>query len=421
MTQGFVNMIYLFSCGAMGISSDLDHDIDIDEVFKQAEAQGVWHIVFLAINKLYTDGEIKIEYDIFNKLKNQTIAAVAVNTRRMNLIHDVIKKLEAAGARPCVLKGEVLSLLYQNPDCRISGDTDILIDIKSKDNAAKVLAELGFDIKPLNPTSHHMVATHPVAGMVELHLRLYDELFEDVWFDNKILNEEERRSVKADDGSEFVTLGITDGLVFVSLHYIKHFLSGGVGIRQLMDVLLYMKEYFREIDWKRFNHLMEYLKYQKFINNSIGIGVKYLNFKQEDLPPFTCDKDIMDKILSDIELGGVFGKNEKGRSSFYLQYTMERYNRFKGEDYSRYIKKWWLPNLIRIIFPHIKVLALKYPYVKKSGLLYIVAWFHRMGKFIIASVKSRKPVYRYINIKKNYDEDAVIKKRMKLVRELDMI
>lgn len=420
MIQAFADMIYLFSCGSLGISPKLNHVIDIDEICQQAVTQGVWHTVFLAINNLYEDGSLNIEHEVFNDLKHQTMAAVAINIKRLFMIHKLIQKLEYSGIKCCVLKGEVLSYLYNNPNCRISGDTDILIEIDKKDKAIKILTQFGFNVKPLNATSHHIVATHPVAGMVELHLHLHDELFEDVWFDNKMLNQEEYRIIKC-DGEGIPTLGITDGLIFVALHYIKHFLSCGVGIRQLMDILLYMKNYYTEIDWKRFNDLMEHLKYQKFIDNSVGIGVKYLNFNTEYLPKVTCDDSIMAKILYDIENGGVFGKNEDDRVGFYMQYTKARFNRFKNEDYHAYIKRWWRPNLIRVIFPHIKNLTIKFPYVKKTPLLYPVAWLHRIINLFIGFVKKEKSMNRYINTGEGFMENDVVKKRMDLIRELDMI
>jgi len=421
MTQAFEDMLYLFSCGSMNIKPVIAHDIDIYEIYKQAKLQSVWHIVILALNSLHNNGDINIETKLFSDLKKQTLVAFATNIERNLVIHQLIQKFEDNGLKYCILKGEALSYLYSNPNCRISSDTDILLDFEHNDKAIEILIKFGFNVKPLNATSHHIVATHPIAGIVELHLHLYDELFEDVWFDNRILNEEEYIVIKTDNDKNIPTLGITDGLIFVALHYIKHFLSRGVGIRQLMDLLLYMKKYYNQIDWARFNSLMEHLKYQKFIYNSIGIGIEYLNFNKKSLPKCTYNEKIMIEILSDIENGGVFGQNEDERADFYMQYTKARFNTFKNEDYYAYTKKWRLPNLIRIIFPRIKNLMLEFEYVKKTPLLYPVAFFHRIVNFIINFAKYKKSLKSYINPGENFKENDIVKQRMNLIRELDMI
>ena len=204
----------------------------------------------------------------------------------------------------------------------------------------------------------------------------------------KISNEEPYRKIKTQDGFELITLGVTDGLIFITLHYIA-FLTRGVGIRQLMDILLYMKQYKNRIDWGRFNRLMEHLKYKKFMENSIGIGVKYMNFKEEDLPSFSADDSLMLAILSDIEKGGVFGKNESGRKGFYLTYTKARSNASKKGIYNVYVRKLRILNIMKVIFPRYTSLKQKYTYIDKHLLLYPIAWIHRFVLAIISLVRMK--------------------------------
>lgn len=112
-------------------------------------------------------------------------------------------------------------------------------------------------------------------------------------------------SIKTSQGIYITTLGINDGLIFITLHIITHFLIQGVGIRQLMDVLLYMSHYKNTIDWLRYNKLLEYLKYNRFMDNVVGIGVKHLGFAENELPKGEYNDSIMQNILLDMENGGV--------------------------------------------------------------------------------------------------------------------
>lgn len=421
LTQTFIDMIYLFSCGALGKAPLSEIAANIQDINKLAEKHDVLHIVYLAEKYLYDNKRLNMPSDAYCSLKYNTLNSVTRNIKRNYFMHKVINKFKDEGLNYCVLKGEVLSSLYAAPDFRISSDTDMYIDAKDTKQAISILKKLNFTVKKYKGTSHHIRANHPIGGLLELHLHLHDEIFEDVWFDHKMLNQEEFRTIKAEDGTSITTLGITDGLIFITLHYIKHFLSCGVGIRQLMDVLLYMKKYKDEINWDRFNELLHHLKYKKFVDNTIDIGIKYLHFIKGDLPLHECDENIMDKILTDIEKGGVFGKHDAGRSGFYLEYTKARFSRFKKEDYDAYVKKWWRPNVIKAIFPSVRSIAVKFPYVKKTTLLYPVAWIHRVIKLLTGIIKKEKSVYKYINPQKAVENNETIKKRMELIRELDMI
>jgi hypothetical protein len=418
MTQDFTDMIYLFSCGALGICPQLDHDINFDKIYRLACEQNVWDIVFLAVKKMYESGKLSITPELFSNLKGQTIAAVIANTNRLYLIHQMTDSFLQKGIRYCILKGETLSYLYNDHNCRISSDTDIFINKTDKETAIDVLEQHGYVVKPLNTMSNQIHAIHPIAGFIEVHLALYNEISADVWFDNKILITEDYRLIKCDDGKEIFALGINDGLVFLALHYIKHFLSRGVGIRQLMDLLLYVRKYKKDIDWERFNQLLEHLNYKKFFDNSIGIGVKYLNIKEEDMPEYRSDDSIIGRLLSDIESGGVFGGNEDSRIGFSYNYTKERFHRFKNEDYNTYIKRWNKPGLLNLIFPRTKQLAANFPYICKSPILYPVAWLHRIIRLFISLIRKEKSVKKYKNYIIRSDE---IDKRMELIKELDMI
>lgn len=42
-----------------------------------------------------------------------------------------------------------------------------------------------------------------------------------------------------------------DHLIFLLLHAFKHFISSGVGVRQLCDIALWMRRFGAQIDWQR--------------------------------------------------------------------------------------------------------------------------------------------------------------------------
>jgi hypothetical protein len=420
MNQVFLDTIYLFSCGARGVKPVLDHEIDVLKIHDTAVQQGIWDITFLAIKQLYDEGSYFVNGELIEKWHKELIIRIAKETQRSFQVYNIIKKLEDSGVNCCVLKGEIIADLYYNPDCRISTDTDILIDKAFEKKAVKIMGKNKFEVLTRSSASHHVRCFHPVAGLIELHVDLYDEIFEDIWFDNMINNKESCRRVTTSQGYEYTTLGITDGLIFITLHYIKHFLTCGVGIRQLMDVLLYMKKYKNEIDWDRLNGLLRHLKYYKFFSNAIGIGIEYLKFNKEELPEVEYDSDIMIKILDDVEEGGVYGKSNLQRRDFYKIYTEKRFEKIKNENYQKYMNKWKRSSSLKMIFPKAANLKVKFPYVTKSKLLLPVAWVHRLLRFVCDVFNRNKDVRHYIQCPAPQSNRA-LEKRMELIRELDMI
>ena len=417
MTQAFLDMLHLFSCAAHG-TRPKEKDYNLDEIFQQAARQGILPLVLVSVKRLYKDGARLVQGVALERHINNLRLLVLNNMQKSAIVYDAVKQLADSGIPYCILKGETLAELYSSPECRISGDTDVYVgdEILIK-KAIKILKGHGFEFGSKGSNLHHYHADHSIAGVLELHSGLYDELFIDVWFDKQTALTEPYRVVKTHSGSELPTLGITDGLVFLHLHFTKHFLVGGIGIRQLMDMLLYIKKHKNEIDYEKFSKIIKHLKYDKFFNNVMYIGVKHLGFAEEDLYPFAYDEAIASKVLSDIENGGNFGKDEEWRKGFYLIYNEQRFGRFKDEDYAKYMETWDRENTVKTFFLPRKNMERMYPYVAEYRFLLPVAWVHRAIGFAVKLVK------RLLRSGKNNDNMQVgeIKERMDLIKELDMI
>lgn len=421
MTKTFANMIHLFACAALGKQVSCDITADISEIIRYAYEQNVAAMVFTAMKPLYEKGCPTIDKTYYQQLRYYTLETGSKNIRRNQFMSNVFCQLQENKIDYIVLKGETISCLYNTPSLRISSDTDILIKKQDLKKIKKILTSLNFNIKPKNPTSHHIVAVHPIGGILELHMLLYDELFDDVWFDKYTKQQEPVMYITVSDGIQLPTLGVTDGLIFITLHCIKHFLSRGVGIKQVMDTLMYMHGYKDKIDWDRFWQLMIHLNYNNFVNHLIGIGKEYLMFSADDLPKCKYDMNLINDILTDIEKGGVFGYEEAERSGMYMRYTAKRYSRFKTGSFSKYIRAWRMKIIVNALFPHIHHMAEKYEYLKKWPILYPIAWFKRITLVLWRIFKSPSNIFKYKSVFADKVENDVFNKRMTLFKQLDMI
>lgn len=421
MTQDFRDMIYLFSCGARGIKPQPLCKYKVENIFQLAMSQNIWPTVFLAVKQLYDNHEIDLQKSLYEKWKLDIMQLTITNTQRNVAVYETIQYLEANGIKCCVLKGEAVARLYHTPICRVSTDSDILIDKNHEKEVQKLLKNYGYKVEYRPKKLHHINCYHPIAGHVEVHVSMYSETTDDIFLNRQVSYNEKHIQIKCENNYIIDTLGIMDGLVFLTIHFIKHFINKGAGIRQLMDLLLYMRYYKNEINWTQYNNLLKYLKYDKLINSLLDIGVNCLNFSADELPSFDCDRIVAGKVLSDIEEGGIFGHKVSERKEFYSIYLKERFGTFKTGNYIEYMNRYYSKNIVSLLFPNYKIMLQRYPYIQKSRLLLVVAWTHRWIELILNVVKRKKSIKQYLYYTEPNVSNETVKKRMELIRELDMI
>ena len=423
MTQNFKDMLHLFSCGALGLAPDFDHAIDLPGIYKLSSQQGIWCTVFLAIQKLYERENLTAD-DQYQFCRNLFFKQIAKTTKRREFMKQVIREFSDHQIQYCILKGETLAALYYSPICRISTDTDIFVKQEDSARADGLLKHIGFQKEVSADTSHHEVYTHPVGGIVELHQELFDEVHTDLWFNEKVTLTEQFQTVQIEQEFTIPALGMTDGLIFTALHAIQHFLFAGTGIKQVMDMLLYLRCYKDRIDLDRFQELMSYLKYERFIDYCIEIGTRYLGFSEHDFVRLTEEKteeSVLNEMLTDIETGGMFGQLEMERTGFSRVYNKERFSRFKNENYSKYMAQHHNVSFFKEIFPDKAVLYRDFPYSQRRPVLLPVAWFHRLGRFLISMRQKKRNVRQYMPFMDAEKGNEVTQRRMNLIRKLDMI
>jgi len=112
------------------------------------------------------------------------------------------------------------------------------------------------------------------------------------------------------------TLGITDTLVHLMVHAHHHLLTEGVGLRQLMDMALFLNNHYDELDLSLLHQHIIGIGHEKAFNAYMALLNKYLGLPKEKIP-FELDlQDYVyaDKIMDEVWRGGNFGhkNNLKG-------------------------------------------------------------------------------------------------------------
>lgn len=389
MTKSFEQLLYLFGAASLGREVVIDDEMNIEEIRRYAIEQGIWTVIFKELEK-YCD---------MSRYKNEFFSIVVKSMTKTEHNSLIIKRLEENGVECCLMKGIAVARLYHDPDCRVSSDTDILIDPADEKKSIKILSENGYTIEQRTANDHHYKAYHPVGGLLEVHVRLYGHITEEVIFNGMKFYSEPYCEIDI-NGNSYKTLGINDGLMYLTAHFIKHLINSGGGVRQMMDLLLYIEHYKDKIDFDKYYQILKQLRYEKLIKVVMSIGAKYFGLDYD-----IVEENLMSEILNDTEKGGVFGFSANDRSGFYSSYCKKRTSMSKIK-YNALMTLKGEGKFIHVFFPT-RQSMIKLGYNDK---FLFVAWLKRFYGILFGKRPSKVEARK-----------SGIEARMELMRRLDMI
>ena len=409
MDHNFIDVMYLNACGTKGLQPK-PGIYDFKEIYRISIEQGVWRTVFLAVRILYENNQIEIDDKDFDTLKRLYQSQVVREMQRYTYVHNLLGEFAINDIVGCILKGESLARYYAVPESRESADVDILIPKDREKESIRLLEKNGFKIQKREYGSHHFRAVHPVVGLLEIHTSMYGKKTDDICFNNSIAYKEAYEEFRGIDGTPLKTLGVTDTMIFLLMHFIKHFLSEGITVKHLNDILLYIEREYDKIHWNRIEEILKNLNFDILFLYLIDIGKKYMEF-----PDYPFDQDDTDidvnverQLLTDMYCGGQWGK-QADREGFYDLYLKKRFRRFRVGDYTKYQKTEKIKGGLTRIFPNRRFMSINYKYVEQYPFLLPFAWIHRMFHGISGAKEA------------NHVQKQELSERMKLMEKLDLI
>lgn len=344
----------------------------------------------------------------YQQLAFETMAIVAGQARRTEAFLFVYQELLKAEIHPIIMKGLVCRQIYGDYcDHRASGDEDILI-LKSEFEQTKVvLNKLGFvsectelaeerleDIQEISFYNagqglHIEVHINPIGCENAFHKKMND------YFKN-VFNESITINV---NGISVITMNATDHFLLLVLHAFKHFADTGLGIRQLLDILLFEQKFFSDINWNYIRRSLQQVRAERFFADVIAIGNRYLGFTLPSINKECCP----DELLLDLLDSGVFGKATKEHEAAGSLIRASINN--APRQFQR------LTAIINAIFPKKQWMLKAYPELHQSPWRLPICWVKRWGRFIAhnkangrnLATESMKISKRRIELLKKYD------------------
>ncbi len=347
MDEGNVQQILteLLYCAVneIGCDAELNEKLTpevLASVYQLAKAHALSHLVS---GYLFTAG-IKTEPILAEELGRQEMLAVYTMERQKYSFGQICEAFEHEKIPYLPLKGSVLRPYYPDGVMRTSCDIDVLVHEEDLDAAIRALEEKGF--RRDKRQFHDVWLYSPNGTHLELHfsvlenLEQLDRVLARVW-----------EYAKPAEGYRY-ELKKEFFVFYMYAHTAYHLLTGGCGIRSLMD--LWIMEHRMQAPYGCARALLEEAGIYRFAEEMSGLANKCFTERRGD-----------DPLLSYIWRGGVYGSVE---NQVAVQKHVTR---------SRFVY------LLKRLFLPYKFMVILYPGLKKVPILLPVYWVRRWIRAIL--------------------------------------
>ena len=341
------NFITLLSAAVQPGKIPEPQDPDYPHILRLAESHAVTGLLYPALKKVLPSGEA-----LLTSLKKQSFSSAAREGIQEKELARIFAACQEAGIPILPLKGCVIKALYPYPELRLMSDADLLIREGDGRKMRSLMEGLGFRFRKVDAGDTDVYVS-PLSMNYEIHLDLEGEGFSPA--SRRFLKRLPDLAHAVREGSCILELPPEEHYVYILCHFIKHFIYGGVGVRQLADLFLCRHRW--DLRWERVRSLLEELELEAFHSSLEALwGHWFLGEEATDLT---------EELGTYILKSGVFGNEEQRAADRLLSQNKE-----KSYVLSR-------------LFPPYKTMKAYFPILKKLPILLPFAWVWRAIRAVL--------------------------------------
>lgn len=297
-----------------------------------ARTAKVQSVLGVAGDVMLSDSSIAsaMSQELKTKIKTFMMANIMTHGKLNGVLVKVVSELSASGIRSVLLKGQGLAQYYPKPEMRQCGDIDLYVGLDQYSASYDVLQPLATKIddrKALEVGKHYDF----FVGKVSVEVHRYSERYPTARLD-RIYQEISKRGLSEAlvpmvfSGQEVNTPSDVYNAFYIFSHIFHHFLTSGLGSRQLCDWMLFLRQRSSYIDMDSLREILSRLDMMKPWQAFGCVLVKYLGMPA-DLFPFydSSQEHKAEKILRRLLDEGNFGQqrdvNKKRGANYLLNKT----------------------------------------------------------------------------------------------------
>ena len=244
-----------------------------------------------------------IPEDVLAQWKKAVMQQVYSYAQYIHAQNAIVSALNSYHIPFVILKGTSASCYYPNPQYRTMGDIDILTKREDIDKACAVLEGFGYSRLELKNDFGRTIKY--VKGSLEVEIHRYYASLNDPekaeYLDNLILDNIREGETKLPDN--------INGLVL--LEHIGDHLEHGLGLRQIIDWMMYVKKCLDDKKWMSwFKEQTEIIGLDKLAITVTKMCQIYLGLDETILWTHSADEKVCKDLMAYIMASGNFGRKE---------------------------------------------------------------------------------------------------------------
>lgn len=234
-------------------AASLPEGVSVREIVKISEENHMDYLLLGALLK--TDGLSEEEKEL---LREKVLGSMLFTGMQLQELKKLEERMEQAKI-PCQpMKGARMKFYYPSPFLREMSDIDILIHGDFMEQAAVELEAMGYVLQ--QKIKHHDIYRKAPGIVVEAHRAMYDRTVDErqyAYFSDL------SRAVRRKGFLYVYDFEAEDFYIYMMAHMAKHFYKRGCGIRNLVDIYVFLEKFGGEMN-------ADYLQKQ-----FAGLGVTY--------------------------------------------------------------------------------------------------------------------------------------------------
>lgn len=315
MTESQTFLLALVRMALWGCHEPLpENRPDWNQVFALSKQQTLIGLVAEAVPML--PSHLQPDHSIRIKLHTTAMRILQSHILVNRKVAEIKTKMDSCGIHTVLLKGQGVALNYPNPQSRQCGDIDLYV---GESNFGKVYQML--EPAPLKKYMHLKHFSINGGGVeIEVH-RIAADLpgirrnrrFQDWTISN--LSGQSVRKVEIADTSINLPPAEFDAL-YIMNHAWNHFMTGGIGLRQLVDWAMHLHRFHKDIDIENLRNYLQDFGLMNAWHILSGIAVKHLGLPAAECPLYEAGSTAKsDDVLEVIWDEGNFGHHSALRKT----------------------------------------------------------------------------------------------------------
>lgn len=305
------NLLALVRSSLWGIPvADMSEDVDWKVVCALARQQTLVGLLADAVQKL--PAEHRPDKTVMTQLQVYCMKNVQAHMLITRSLAVVLKSLRSIGVEPVLLKGHGLALNYPDPYSRQCGDIDLYVGKGSYENAVGHCAvKFGDGNRDSENLKHYdfecngiTVEVHRIAEMLPGVRR--NRRYQEWTIDNLAASNLRKVDI---EGIDVSLPPCRFDAVYVLYHTWHHFMTGGVGLRQVCDWTMYLHRFHSQIDPSVLEKDLRSFGLLRVWHLFAWIAVNRLGLPAEECPLYEGKYQKTSEMILDIIWGdGNFGR-----------------------------------------------------------------------------------------------------------------